>query len=149
MRNIMVKRKRMKRKRIHLDLSSKDYKTKPTNENKLKVRMIKTPEHEEETIFIVLDRFLPFTFETNSYLLGCKLYIASPGIERSRRYGEEIDSDLRLRGNGHDPVGRNPTDVFELPTIREYTRFMDLLKKNGYFWNKKKDTLTKDGRLIG
>ena len=118
------------------------------NENKLKVRMIKTPEDEEETIFIVLDRFLPFTFETYSYLLGCKLYNSTQVIERSRRDGEKIDSDLMLRGNGYDPVSRNLTDVFELPTIREYTRFMNLLKKNGYFWNKRKDTITKDGRLI-
>lgn len=119
-----------------------------TNENKLKVRMVKTPEYEDETIFIVLDRFLPFTIETNSYLLGCKLYATIPGIERNMRDGEKIDSDLMLRGNGYDPVGRNPTDVFELPTIREYTRFMNLLKKNGYFWNKRKDIITKDGRLI-
>lgn len=120
----------------------------PTNENKLKVRMVKTPEYEEETIFIVLDRFLPFSIETQSYLLGCKLYATTQGFERSRRVGEKIDSDLMLRGNGYDPVGRNSTDIFELPTIREYTRFMNLLKKNGYVWNKKKGTLTKDGRLI-
>ena len=119
-----------------------------TNENKLKVRMVKTPEYEEETIFIVLDRFLPFTIETDSYLLGCKLYATTPGIERSRRDGEKIDSDLMLRRNDYDPVSRTPTDVFELPTVREYTRFMNLLKKNGYFWNKRKDTITKDGRLI-
>ena len=120
----------------------------PTNENKLKVRMIKTPKYEEETIFIVLDRFLPFTFETSSYLLGCKLYNSTQVIERSRRDGEKIDSDLMLRGNGYDPVHRDEEDVYELPTIREYTRFMELLKKNGYFWNKRKDTITKDGRLI-
>jgi hypothetical protein len=54
-----------------------------------------------------------------------------------------------LRGNGHDPVNRSREDVYELPTIREYSRFMELLKKNGYVWNKKKDTLTKDGRLVG
>ena len=110
--------------------------------------MVKTPEYEEETIFIVLDRFLPFTFETSSYLLGCKLYNNTPGFGRSMRDGEKIDSDLMLRGNGYDLVSRNPTDVFELPTIREYTRFMNLLKKNGYFWNKRKDIITKDGRLI-
>lgn len=123
-----------------------------TNENKLKVRMIKTPKFEEETLFIVIDRFLPFTIETNethSYLLGCKLYHATPGIERCRRNGEEIESDLILRRrNAYDHVLRNRTDVFELPTIREYTRFMNLLKKNGYFWNKRKDIITKDGRLI-
>ena len=121
----------------------------PTNENKLKVRMIKTPKYEEETIFIVLDRFLPFTFETSSYLLGCKLYNTIPRIEGVMRAGEKIDSDLMLRGNGYDPVSRNLTDVFELPTIREYTRFTNLLKKNGYFWNRKKGTLTKNGRLVG
>ena len=109
--------------------------------------MIKTPEFEEETIFIVLDRFLPFAFtiETDSYLLGCKLYNTTQGIGRNRRNGEKIDCDLMLRGNGYDPIKRNPTDVFELPTIREYTRFMNLLKKNGYFWNKRKDIITKDG----
>lgn len=120
----------------------------PTNENKLKVRMIKTPKYEEETTFIVIDRFLPFNFETYSYLLGCRLYNATPGIGRSMRDGEKIDSDLILRGNGYDPVHRDEEDVYELPTIREYTRFMELLKKNGYFWNKRKDTITKDGRLI-
>ena len=111
--------------------------------------MVKTPKFEEETIFIVIDRFLPFTIETHSYLLGCRLYNSTPGIERSRRDGEEIDSDLILRGrNTYDRILRNSTDVFELPTIREYTRFMNLLKENGYFWNKRKDTITKDGRLI-
>ena len=120
----------------------------PTNENKLKVRMVKTPKYEEETIFIVLDRFLPFNFETYSYLLGCKLYNSTLGIGRSMRDGEKTDSDLILRGNGYDPVHRDEEDVYELPTIREYTRFMELLKKNGYFWNKKKDIITKDGRLI-
>ena len=120
----------------------------PTNENKLKVRMIKTPKYEEETTFIVIDRFLPFNFETYSYLLGCRLYNSTLGIGRSMRDGEKIDSDLILRGNGYDPVHRDEEDVYELPTIREYTRFMELLKKNGYFWNKRKDTITKDGRLI-
>lgn len=120
----------------------------PTNENKLKVRMIKTPKYEEETTFIVIDRFLPFNIETYSYLLGCRLYNIIPGIERSTRDGEKIDSDLILRGNGYDPIHRELEDVYELPTIREYTRFMELLKKNGYVWNKRKDIITKDGRLI-
>jgi hypothetical protein len=120
----------------------------PTNKNKLKVRMIKTPKYEEETTFIVIDRFLPFNIETYSYLLGCRLYNSTLGIGRSMRNGEKTDSDLILRGNGYDPVHRDEEDVYELPTIREYTRFMELLKKNGYFWNKKKDIITKDGRLI-
>lgn len=96
-----------------------------------------------------MDRLLPFSVVNHSYFLGCKLYKNNPRIERSTRNGEKIDSDLMLRGNGHDPVNRSREDVYELPTIREYSRFMELLKKNGYIWNKKKDTLTKDGRLVG
>jgi hypothetical protein len=121
----------------------------PTNENKLKVRMVRTPRYEDESIFIIMDRLPPFSVVNHSYFLGCKLYNTNLGIERSTRNGEKIDSDLMLRGNGHDPVNRSREDVYELPTIREYSRFMELLKKNGYVWNKKKDTLTKDGRLVG
>jgi hypothetical protein len=120
-----------------------------TNENKLKVRMIRTPNREEESIFIVLDKFLPFDIENDTYFLGCKLYTIFQGFGRSRRDGETLDEDLCLRGLGFDPISRDEEDVFELPTIREYTRFMELLKKNGYVWNKRKDTLTKDGRLVG
>lgn len=121
----------------------------PANKNTFKVRMVRTPSYEDESLFIIMDRLPPFSIENHSYFLGCKLYITPPGIARSRRDGETLDSDLLLRGNGHDPINRDREDVYELPTIREYSRFMELLKKNGYVWNKKKDTLTKDGRLVG
>lgn len=120
----------------------------PTNKNKLKIRMVRTPKYEDESIFIIMDRLPPFSVENHFYFLGCKLYNTNPRIERSTRNGEKIDSDLMLRGNGCDHVNRDREDVYELPTIREYSRFMELLKKNGYFWNKRKDTLTKDGRLV-
>ena len=113
-----------------------------------KIRMVRTPSYEDDTIFIIMDRLQPFSIENHSYFLGCKLYLTSLG-ERSYRNGEKIDSDLMLRGNGHDPIHRTQEDVFELPTVREYTRFMNLLKKNGYFYNRKKGTLTKNGRLVG
>ena len=113
-----------------------------------KIRMVRTPKYEDESIFIIMDRLQPLSTENHSYFLGCKLYVTNLGTDRSRRNGEKIDSDLILRGNGYDPIHRTQEDVFELPTIREYTRFMELLKKNGYVWNKRKDTLTKDGRLI-
>jgi hypothetical protein len=121
----------------------------PTSENKFKVRMVRTPNSEEESIFIVLDKFLPFDIENDTYFLGCKLYNIFPSFGRSRRDGETLDEDLCLRGLGFDPISRDEEDVFELPTIREYTRFMELLQKEGYVWNKKKDTLTKNGRLVG
>lgn len=121
----------------------------PTSENKFKVRMVRTPNSEEESIFIVLDKFLPFDIENDTYFLGCKLYTIFLGFGRSRRDGETLDEDLRLRGLGFYPISRDEEDVFELPTIREYTRFMELLQKEGYVWNKKKDTLTKNGRLVG
>lgn len=114
-----------------------------------KIRMVRTPKYEDESIFIIMDRLQPFSIENHSYFLGCKLYVTNPGADRSRRNGEKIDSDLILRGNGYDPIHRTQEDVFELPTIREYTRFTNLLKKNGYFWNRKKGTLTKNGRLVG
>ena len=113
-----------------------------------KIRMVRTPSYEDDTIFIIMDKLQPFSIENHSYFLGCKLYLTSLG-ERSYRNGEKIDSDLMLRGNGHDHIHRNQEDVFELPTVREYTRFMNLLKKNGYFYNRKKGTLTKNGRLVG
>ena len=116
-----------------------------------KIVMVRTPKYEDESIFIIMDRLQPFSIENHSYFLGCELYVTQKGLSRSRRNGEKIDSDLILRGrgNGYAPIHRDQEDVFELPTVREYTRFTNLLKKNGYVWNKKKDTLTKDGRLVG
>lgn len=121
----------------------------PANKNTFKVRMVRTPSYEDESLFIIMDRFLPYDLDNDTYFLGCKLYITPPGIARSRRDGETLDSDLLLRGNGYDSINRDREDIYELPTIREYTRFMELLKKNGYVWNKRKDTLTKNGRLVG
>ena len=121
----------------------------PTNKNKLKVRMIRTPEYENESTFIVIDRLLPeFDTKHANYLLGCQLYTNTVGIGPSRRMGEKMKSDLILRGNDDESVYRSRTDVFELPTLREYIKFMDLLKENGYCWNKRKDIITKNGRLI-
>jgi hypothetical protein len=111
--------------------------------------MVRTPSYEDESTFIIMDRLPPFSVENHIYFLGCKLYLTPQGLARNHRDGEQIDSDLLLRGNGYDPIKRYREDVYELPTIREYSRFMELLKKNGYIWNKKKDTLTKDGRLVG
>lgn len=113
-----------------------------------KIRMVRTPKYEDESIFIIMDRLQPLSTENHSYFLGCKLYVTNLGTDRSRRNGENIDSDLMLRGNGHDPIYRNQEDVFELPTVREHTRFVNLLKKNGYLYNRKKGTLTKNGRLV-
>lgn len=114
-----------------------------------KIRMVRTPSYEDDTIFIIMDKLQPFSIENHSYFLGCKLYITQLGIARSRRDGETLDSDLLLRGNGYDPINRDREDIYELPTIREYSRFMELLKKNGYVWNRKKGILTKNGRLVG
>ena len=97
-----------------------------------KIRMVRTPSYEDDTIFIIMDRLQPFSIENHSYFLGCKLYVTNLGASRSRRNGEKIDSDLMLRGNGHDHIHRNQEDVFELPTVREYTRFREL-KKNHLF----------------
>jgi len=113
-----------------------------------KIRMVRTPKYEDESIFIIMDRLQPLSIENHSYFLGCKLYVTNLGPSRSRRNGEYIDSDLMLRGNGHDPIHRNQEDVFELPTVREYTRFINLLKKNGYLYNRKKGILTKNGRFV-
>jgi hypothetical protein len=117
-----------------------------TREDKLKVRMIRTPSYEDESVFIVLDAFQPYDSIFHSYLIGCKLYMQKPMVERSRR-GEEVLHPI-LRERRYDGINRSKEDVFEIPTIREYTRFMELLQKEGYVWNKKKGTLTKDGRLV-
>ena len=118
-----------------------------TREDKLKVRMIRTPSIEDESVFIVLDTFKPYESIVNhTYLIGCKIYEYNPGFGRTRRCGEAINPILRERR--YDGIGRKREDIFEIPTIREYTRFMELLQKEGYVWNKKKGTLTKDGRLV-
>ena len=118
-----------------------------TREDKLKVRMIRTPSFENESVFIVLDTLKPYeSILDHSYLIGCKIYESNPGIGRTVRCGEAVNP--RLRERRYEGIGRSREDVFEIPTIREYTRFMELLQKEGYVWNKKKGTLTKDGRLV-
>lgn len=119
-----------------------------TREDKLKVRMIRTPSFENESVFIVLDALKPYeeSIVSHSYLIGCKMYEYNPGAGRTVRCGETVNP--RLRERRYAGIARSREDVFEKPTIREYTRFMELLQKEGYVWNKKKDTLTKDGRLV-
>ena len=110
--------------------------------------MIRTPSYEDESVFIVLDTLKPYeeSIISQSYLIGCQIYEFNLGIGRTKRNGEAVNP--RLRERRYYGIGRSREDVFEIPTIREYTRFMELLQKEGYVWNKKKGTLTKDGRLV-
>lgn len=98
--------------------------------------MIRTPSYEDESLFIVLDAFQPYDSICHSYLIGCKLYMHKSMVERSRR-GEEVLYPI-LRERGYDGINRSKEDIFEIPTIREYTRFMNYYRKKDMFGIRRK-----------
>lgn len=119
-----------------------------TREHKLKIRAIRTLGVEAESRFICIDEFNP-NENCGHYQVGLQVYRGT-SEEVNYRRGEEIPFNaLNLRTLHHDTVGRSPKDVFENPNMRMYLALNEVLKKNGYVFNKKKGMLgfRKDGYI--
>ena len=117
-----------------------------------KIRMVITPSIEGESRFIVMDKLKPFDKNNISYALGCCLYKGKSRADgKSIRDGEIPFNVLYLRHKKqrsdviNGPIFRTKDDTFEIPTLEEYNKFIRLLKKNGFSYNRKKGELKKDG----
>ena len=132
----------------------------PTRKNTLKLRMIRTPDMERDSSYIVLDEFLPYDFFRNStYYLGFQLYESKLiDLEDGTRRGINIrlykDNEILLRAETDiwdklgeqyksNPIARFENDVWAEPSVDEYQRFAKALMKYGLVYNKKTCQLTK------
>lgn len=120
-----------------------------------KIRMVITPSIEGESRFIVMDKLRPFDKNNGSYALGCCLYSGKPRADgKNIRDGEIPFKRLYLRHKKgrndalNGPVYRTKEDIFEIPTLEEYNKFITLLRMNGFSYNRKKGELKKDGRVF-
>ena len=132
----------------------------PTNENKLKLRMIRTPDKERDSSFIVLDKFLPYDlFRNRTYYLAFQLYESEfvnleDGTKRFINIRLYKDNEILLRAENdvwdklgekhkYNPIARSENDVCNEPSVDEYQRFAKALMKYGLVYNKKTCQLTK------
>ena len=126
------------------------------SEEGYKIRMVMSPSFEGESRFIIMDKLKPSDKNNISYTLGCCLYNAKLGLDRKTIRKSEIPfSQLYLRyqrEKGHNaingPIAGSSEDIFEKPTLEEYNKFIQLLKLNGFSYNRKKGELKKDGRVF-
>lgn len=129
-------------------------------EEDYKIRMVITPSFEGESRYIVMDKLKPFDEHTTCYTLGCCLYSGKSRADgktirdseipfsqlcmRHRQKSTITRTEIRLDG----PICRTKEDMFEIPTLEEYNKFMTLLRMNGFSYNRKKGELKKDGRVF-
>jgi hypothetical protein len=126
------------------------------SEEGYKIRMVMSPSFEGESRFIIMDKLKPFDKNNMSYTLGCCLYNTKLGLDgKIIRNGEIPFSQLYLRYQRESsrnaingPLAGSSEDIFEKPTLEEYNKFIQLLKKNGFSYNRKKGELKKDGRVF-
>lgn len=124
-------------------------------EEDYKIRMVITPSIEGESRFIIMDKLRPFDKNNETYAIGCCLYTGKSRADgKTIRDGEMPFNGLYLRHKQgindafNGPVYRTREDIFEIPTLEEYNKFIRLLKKNGFSYNRKKGELKKDGRVF-
>ena len=126
------------------------------SEEGYKIRMVMSPSFEGESRFIIMDKLKPFDKNNMSYTLGCCLYNTKLGLDgKTIRNGGIPFSQLYLRyqrERSHNAINgslaRANEDIFEKPTLEEYNKFIQLLKLNGFSYNRKKGELKKDGRVF-
>ena len=110
--------------------------------DKLKIRAIRTAGVEAESRYVCIDEFDP-NENRGHYRFGLQVYKATSEEVNYRRGSEIPFNILNLRTPYHDAVGRNPKDIFENPNMRMYLALNEVLKQNGYIFNKKKGVLEK------
>lgn len=132
----------------------------PTNENKLKLRMIRSLDSERDSSYIVLDKFLPYDYiEGRAYYLAFQLYESKfvnleDGTRRLINIRLHKDNEILLRAKNDvwdklgekyksNPIARSENDVWNEPSVDEYQRFAKALMKYGLVYNKKTCQLTK------
>lgn len=122
--------------------------------------MIRTPDMERDSSYIVLDEFLPYDyFRNRTYYLGFQLYESKlvdleDGTRRAINIRPCKDIGILLRAKydvwdklgeqyKSNPIARSENDVWTEPSVDEYQRFAKALMKYGLVYNKKTCQLTK------
>lgn len=99
-----------------------------------KIRAIRTPNNEPVCRFVCIDEFDKLSSIATSYYCGVQVYEDS---------SKKLYDSPSLRFLSSRAIRREPNDVFEKPDIKMYVVLGQVLKTNGFVFNKKRGIINK------